>query len=86
MDNREAKLPTWAKELLACLRKQIEQGQEPLVRELNRLRPQMELLRLREAAMTELLDCAAKGGHKSAQEIMDIIRAYNLTLTPEDRR
>ncbi len=84
VDSREEKLPVWAKQLIADLRRRIEAQGEPLVRELARLRPQVDLLKARNEALTELLECAARGGHKTAEEIMEIIRSYSLTLTPEE--
>jgi hypothetical protein len=83
MDPREEKLPRWAKELIADLRKRVQYGNEPLLREISQLRPQVELLKRRNEALTELLGCAARGEHKYAIEIMGIIQAYNLTLTKE---
>ena len=84
MDERESRLPRWVQELIQDLRKRAAHASEPLIAELTKLRPQMELARRREEAMTELLECAARGGHKTAQEIIAIIEAYNLTLTKVD--
>ncbi len=84
-DRREAALPKWVKELIDDLRKRVQFATEPMVKELARLRPQVELLKTRNEALTELLECAARGGHKTAQEIMEIIRAYDLTPTPQDK-
>lgn len=83
-DPREDKLPNWAKELIADLRRRIQYGNEPLINEIAKLRPQMEKMRAQHEAMTELLECAARGGHKTAQEIIAIIQAYDLTLTKKD--
>lgn len=80
-DPREARLPNWAREIINNLRKRLEAATEPMVKELAKLRPQMALLKARNESMQELLECAAKGGHRSAQEIMDIIGQYDLTLT-----
>ena len=80
MDQREEKLPAWARQLIDSLRLRVESATEPLVREIARLRPRAELLEARNSALTELLDCAAKGGHKTAKEIMDILMAYELIL------
>ena len=81
LDPREAKLPAWAQQLIASLRLRIDATRDPLVMEIARLRPQVELLKARNEAFTELFECAARGGHKTAKEIMDIITAYELTLT-----
>jgi hypothetical protein len=83
VDEREKKLPQWAKQLIADLRKLVEHGNGPLLAELHKLRPQVELLKRRNESLIELLDCAATGKHKTAIEIMEIIRNYDLTLTKE---
>jgi hypothetical protein len=83
-DPREAKLPAWARELIADLRKRVECATEPMAKELATLRPKLDLLKRRNEALTELLECAARGGHKDAQEIMGIIRAYDLILLPRE--
>jgi hypothetical protein len=84
MDDREAKLPAWARELIADLRRRVQCATEHLAAEVAKFRPQMELLKSRNEALTELLDCAARGGHKTAQAIMEIIRAYDLTLSTKE--
>ena len=81
-NERIAKLPLWARQLIAGLRQRVTSGQEQLIAELVKLRPQVDLLKSRNEALTELLDCAARGQHKTAAQIMEIIRAYDLTLTP----
>lgn len=83
-DEREASLPKWAQELIRSLRLRIQVATEPLVAELARLRPRMELLKARWEAMTELLECAARGGHKTAEEIVRTLESYDLTLTPKE--
>ncbi len=83
MEPKEENLPVWAKQLIADLRRHVQYGNEPLLKEISQLRPQVELLKRRNEALTELLDCAAKGGHTTAKEIMDVISTYNLTLTKE---
>ena len=80
-DDREEKLPQWARQLIADLRKRLEANREPLLAELTKLRPQVALLKARNEALTELLECAAIGMHKTSQEIIAIIQAYDLTLT-----
>lgn len=84
MDEREAKLPQWTQDLIASLRERLSIQNEPLIREVAKLRPQVELLKARNEALTELLDCAARGGHKTAQEIMEIIQAYGLELNKKE--
>lgn len=80
MDPREEKLPQWAQQLIKGLRERADIAREPLVREVAKLRPQVELLRRRNEALTELLECAAKGGHPTAQEIIAIIGDCDLIL------
>jgi hypothetical protein len=65
------------------LRRRLEYATEPLAAEIAKLRPRLELLQRRNEALGELLECAARGGHKDAQEIMEVIRGYDLTLTPQ---
>ena len=77
----ERDLPKWAQELIYGLRQRL-MTPNPLIDEIAELRPKVELLKAKTEALTELLDCAASGNHKTAQEIMEIIRAYDLTLTP----
>lgn len=80
IDEREARLPAWCRELLANLRQRIQVSNEPLVKELALLRPKVELLQARNNAMEELLLCAANGGHMTARAIMDVIEGYDLVL------
>ena len=75
-DPREEKLPVWTRDLLADLRKQVATAKEPLARELAGLRPRFVRLVSENEAHKELLECAARGGHKTAGEIMKIIEAY----------
>ena len=56
---------------------------EPLISELATIRPQVELLKRRIAATEELLSCAAKGGHMTAQEIINVLESYSLTVTKD---
>jgi hypothetical protein len=83
-DEREAKLPQWARELIKELRQRVQYATEPLVKEAADLRRQCQLNQAKAEAMTELLDCAARGGHKTATEIMEVLRSYSLTLTPDE--
>lgn len=82
-DERIAKLPTWARELIADLRRRVEYGNEPLLAEVARSRPRIEKLERENGALRELLDCAARGGHKEAAEIVEVIRGYGLELVKE---
>lgn len=84
MDEREKNLPRWAQEIIINLRKRVEAQAEPLVRELATLRPRVDLLTRRNEALTELLECAALGNHKTAQEIVNIIGQYSLELIPNN--
>lgn len=84
MDTREERLPVWTRELLADLRRKVMTATEPLYRELNQLRPRMEKLKRQNEALTELLDCAARGGHPTAVEIAKMIEAYGLNRNQEE--
>ena len=53
---------------------------EPMIKELSTLRPNIELLKARNEALIDLLQCAARGGHKTAQDIVEIIEGYDLVL------
>lgn len=83
MDEREFRLPAWARQLITDLRRQVNDAVEPMIREVAKLRSQAELNRVRYEAMLELLDCAARGGHRTSQEIMDIIGSHDLMLVPK---
>lgn len=85
MDPRESKLPVWAQQLIADLRKRIQYGNEPLLDEIGKLRPLNEKLKRRNEALTELLECAASGQHKDAQEIIAIIGQYDLELVKKPK-
>ncbi len=84
MDEREARHPAWCRELIADLRKRLQYATESMAAELAKLRPQMQLIKARNEALTELLECAARGGHKTASEIVEIIENYDLTLTKKE--
>ena len=84
MDPRENNLPKWAQEVISSLRLRLEANREPLLTELVRLRPRVELLEARNCALNELLQCAARGGHITAAEIVNIIENYDLTLTKKE--
>jgi hypothetical protein len=75
-DEREARLPAWVRELLGHLRREVATGRDPLLRELSVLRPQLDKVRAINEALTELLQCAAKGGHMTAGEIVAVIESY----------
>lgn len=83
MDERENKLPAWAKQTIADLRLRVANNAEPLARELVNLRPRVELLNARNGALMELLECAAKGGHITSQAIVETLRGYTLELIRE---
>lgn len=83
-DPREDRLPMWAQILIRGLRQEITAHTERLERELKTLRPLTQKLKAHNEALTELLECAARGGHKTAKEIMDIIGSYSLELSKEE--
>jgi hypothetical protein len=80
-DDREKNLPKWAQEIINRLRRDLEQRGEILAREVAKLRPLVDLYKARNDALTELLECAARGQHKPSQEIIEILQTYDLTLT-----
>ena len=84
MSDRESKLPQWVQSLLADLRSRLEKQNEPLMQELTFLRPKVELLKSKNEAMQELLECAAKGGHTTAVEIVKIIEGYDIQLIKKE--
>jgi hypothetical protein len=84
MDEREKHLPKWAQSALNDLRHQLQTQHESLKRELERLRPKVERLEVSNAAMLELLQCAAKGGHMTAKEIVQLLEGYTLQLVKDD--
>lgn len=84
MDPREKNLPKWAQDELHRLRLCRDEQTRPLINELARLRPKVELLQAHNDALKELLECAARGGHKTAQEIIKVIETYDLTLTKKE--
>lgn len=84
MEEREKNLPRWAQELIADLRKRVSAAVDPLTREIARLRPERDTLKARNEALIELLECAARGGHKTAQDIVNVLAGYSLTLTKDE--
>lgn len=84
-EEQEEKLPKWAKERLKELRQRLQFATEPLTKELAKLRPMVELLKSRNNGLEELLRCAAKGGHLTAQDIMQALEGYELHLLPKEK-
>lgn len=80
MTEREAKLPAWARELIADLRKDVQLRVEVITRDNKQLVERVRLLSSRNEALTELLECAAKGGHITATVIADMLKTYDLQL------
>lgn len=83
-DDREKNLPKWAQELIGELRTRPQYAMEAAARELAVLRPQVERLKRQVGALEELLLCAARGGHATAQTIIEVLNGHSLTLTPDD--
>lgn len=81
MESKIAKLPAWARDYIKQLQSNLQQRTEAMVRELAKLRPEVEVLRARNGALTELLHCAAKGGHVGAADIINAIKGHDLVLT-----
>lgn len=80
-DPREANLPKWAQELLKQLRTQIGTALEPAVFARRKLAEVERRLRDRDAvicSLHELLFTAAKGGHRTAQEIVGVLQSYEI--------
>lgn len=84
MDEREAKLPAWARNLILELRQRIDYWKDGPAKKIAELQKKNEQLESRNAAMTELLECAAKGGHMTATDIIGIIGGYSLELVKEE--
>lgn len=82
-DEREAKLPAWAQQMIASLRLRAATATEVGAKEIATLRARNELLERRTSALEELLTCAAKGGHKTAQEIISVLESYSLSVVKE---
>ena len=74
----------WTQQLIADLRFRLKVSQEAMAREIAKLRPQVELLTARSEALTELLECAARGGHPTVAEIVKTIEAYDLQLVRKE--
>lgn len=83
-DRREAALPKWVRDLIDNLRKQLADGREPLVKQLNKLERDVKLYRSRAEAITELLECAAQGKHITASTVVEILGTYDLVLAPTE--
>ena len=82
-DPREANLPKWAQETLSQLRKRIEtfSGREnPFVKELANLRPQVLVLKDRLNAMDEIMQYLIKGGHPDAAKIRELVGGYGMKI------
>lgn len=79
-EDREKTLPKWAQEIIAELRHRLKTDSEQAIKELNRLRPRVEFLEAKNNGLMELLGCAAKGGHMTAQEICSLLDGYELQL------
>jgi hypothetical protein len=80
----EASLPKWAQERLERFRSDLQKAREPLLKELGVLRPKVELLEARNAALVELLQAAARGGHLAAADIVRTLEGYELQLVKAD--
>lgn len=83
-DEREARLPRWAQTMLSTLRERVKVATEPLVAELAKLRPKVKRLRAQNEALTELLQCAALGGHHDAQTIVEVLQNYDIPMKTRD--
>lgn len=84
MEDREKNLPGWAKVLIAELRRRVETEREALVRDNTTLTARNKFLESKIGALEELLTCAAKGGHKTATEIIDVFASYSLAVAKDE--
>ena len=86
-DPRETSLPKWAQELITKLRANLATAMEPADRE-RRKREEVEKRFKRSqdvlAALHELLFTAAKGGHRTSQEIINVLDSYEVFPAMED--
>lgn len=85
-DLRENNLPKWAQELLKNLRFQLETALEPAVQARRKLEVAEERCRRQASvldALQELLFTAAKGGHKTAHEIVTVLHSYEIFKSTE---
>ncbi len=80
-DEREHRLPAWARDTLKRLRVQLETALEPAVDARRKLeacqakcQKQSDVL----SALQELLFTAAKGGHRTSQEIVSVLESYEV--------
>lgn len=83
MDAREANLPKWARDLIKELRDRVKYATEPLVSEVAKLRTKTDLQERKLGALTELITCAAKGGHLTSVEIINVLESYSLTVSKD---
>lgn len=84
MDEREAKLPAWAQATIRDLRSRLASSREDTASEIARLRTENQTLSRKNSAIEELLTCAAKGGHKTSQEIISVLESYSLSLAKDE--
>jgi hypothetical protein len=83
MDDREKRLPNWVQEELRQLRFRLQSQGEVLTKEVAKLRNENIFLDRKYAALMELITCAAKGGHRTSEEIIQVLDSYNLTVTKD---
>lgn len=88
-EERMKKLPVWARDYILRLETRVAELQGG--RELNQakfrvkyLEQQNKLYKNRIDAMTDLVTCAARGGHETAKEFVDRVIAEWLTEEPND--
>ncbi len=80
LKDRLEKLPAWAREYIRELEQQAEPGNAELSRlrqEITQARIYARKLQARMDAMTEIFQCAARGGSETAQAYVDrIVNEY----------
>lgn len=84
-DDREKNLPNWAQSLINDLRLRVQIATEQSAKEIARLRPRVDLLERRNESLNELLECAAKGGHITSSEIIEVLAGNSLVLAPNEK-
>lgn len=79
-EDRELRLPVWAQRELKLLRDRVKYGNDAMLKELVVLRPKVEKLQQELGGIRDLLDCAAKGGHMTSEQIINVLQSYDLTV------
>lgn len=84
VDPRESKLPAWVQDRFKYLRTVIRRQREDIPKDIAAVRERNTLLERKCGALEELITCAARGGHKTAAEVVNVLESYSLTLTRDE--